>query len=238
MVGEQIRSGRSTRRRRPVDGDGGATTAGEPTTRSSWSGADRSRRRSPPRGAEHVRTVDELPPQGAAGRARRRDRRGARRATRATWSASAVKGRRDRRRPSSRTPSASLAAARAVGARHVVAISSAVVHGAWPDRPVIHDADPLAARRRGGPRRASSATCWRSRRCWSAARRRQGSARSRCCVRPRWSGAGDRHVRDAALRGAAPADRARRDPAVAVRARRGPRVRRAVRRGAPARRAS
>lgn len=36
-----------------------------------------------------------------------------------------------------------LGAARAVGARHVVAIGSAVVHGAWADRPVIHDADPL-----------------------------------------------------------------------------------------------
>ncbi|WP_307802368.1 NAD-dependent epimerase/dehydratase family protein [Cellulomonas fengjieae] len=36
-----------------------------------------------------------------------------------------------------------LAAARAVGTRHVVAIGSAVVHGAWPDRPVIHDDDPL-----------------------------------------------------------------------------------------------
>jgi nucleoside-diphosphate-sugar epimerase len=36
-----------------------------------------------------------------------------------------------------------LGAARSVGARHVVAISSAVVYGAWVDRPVVHDADPL-----------------------------------------------------------------------------------------------
>ncbi|MDC7123085.1 NAD-dependent epimerase/dehydratase family protein [Cellulomonas fimi] len=36
-----------------------------------------------------------------------------------------------------------LAAARAVGVRHVVVVSSAVVHGAWPDRPVVHDDDPL-----------------------------------------------------------------------------------------------
>ena len=38
-----------------------------------------------------------------------------------------------------------LAAARAVGVRHLVAISSAAVHGAWPDRAEIHDADPVAA---------------------------------------------------------------------------------------------
>ncbi|WP_426592887.1 NAD-dependent epimerase/dehydratase family protein [Cellulomonas sp. McL0617] len=38
-----------------------------------------------------------------------------------------------------------LAAARAVGVRHLVAISSAAVHGAWPDRPQIHDDDAVAA---------------------------------------------------------------------------------------------
>ncbi|MFC0714363.1 NAD-dependent epimerase/dehydratase family protein [Cellulomonas biazotea] len=36
-----------------------------------------------------------------------------------------------------------LAAARAVGVRHVVVVGSAVVHGAAPDRPVVHDRDPL-----------------------------------------------------------------------------------------------
>jgi UDP-glucose 4-epimerase len=36
-----------------------------------------------------------------------------------------------------------LAAAAAVGARHVVAVTSAVVHGAWADRPLIHDDEPL-----------------------------------------------------------------------------------------------
>ena len=36
-----------------------------------------------------------------------------------------------------------LAAAREVRADHVVVISSALVHGAWAGRPVIHDGDPL-----------------------------------------------------------------------------------------------
>jgi UDP-glucose 4-epimerase len=36
-----------------------------------------------------------------------------------------------------------LAAARAVGVRHVVVVTSAVVHGASPDRPTIHDDEPL-----------------------------------------------------------------------------------------------
>ncbi|MEZ0448491.1 NAD-dependent epimerase/dehydratase family protein, partial [Cellulomonas sp. ICMP 17802] len=57
--------------------------------------------------------------------------------------ASAVKGRREREAAIVAHTQRGLAAARAVGARHVVAISSAVVHGAWPDRPVVHDADPL-----------------------------------------------------------------------------------------------
>jgi UDP-glucose 4-epimerase len=41
-----------------------------------------------------------------------------------------------------------LAAARAVGARHVVVVTSAIVHGASPDRPTIHDDDPVLTGRR------------------------------------------------------------------------------------------
>ncbi|MGY4643244.1 NAD-dependent epimerase/dehydratase family protein [Cellulomonas sp. URHB0016] len=40
-----------------------------------------------------------------------------------------------------------LSAARAAKVRHVVVVTSAVVYGAWPDRPVVHDGDPL---HRGG----------------------------------------------------------------------------------------
>ncbi|GIG19304.1 hypothetical protein Cch01nite_00280 [Cellulomonas chitinilytica] len=36
-----------------------------------------------------------------------------------------------------------LAAARAAKVRHVVVVTSAVVHGAWPDRPVVRDGDPV-----------------------------------------------------------------------------------------------
>lgn len=36
-----------------------------------------------------------------------------------------------------------LAAARATGVRHVVAVTSAVVHGAWAGRPTIHDDEPV-----------------------------------------------------------------------------------------------
>ncbi|MBO9554326.1 NAD-dependent epimerase/dehydratase family protein [Cellulomonas sp.] len=36
-----------------------------------------------------------------------------------------------------------LAAARAAKVRHVVVVTSAVVHGAWPERPVVRDGDPL-----------------------------------------------------------------------------------------------
>lgn len=38
-----------------------------------------------------------------------------------------------------------LAAARAAGVRHVVVVTSAMVHGAWPDRPVVRDDEPLLA---------------------------------------------------------------------------------------------
>jgi UDP-glucose 4-epimerase len=36
-----------------------------------------------------------------------------------------------------------LSAARDAGVQHVVVVTSAMVHGAWPDRPVIHDGDDL-----------------------------------------------------------------------------------------------
>ncbi|KQR16799.1 nucleoside-diphosphate sugar epimerase [Cellulomonas sp. Leaf334] len=56
---------------------------------------------------------------------------------------SPVNGRRERETAVVAHTQRVLGAARAVGARHVVSIGSAVVHGAWADRPVIHDADAL-----------------------------------------------------------------------------------------------
>lgn len=56
---------------------------------------------------------------------------------------SAAKGRREREAEIVAHTQRCLAAAKAVGARHVVVITSAVVYGAWPDRPLVHDADPL-----------------------------------------------------------------------------------------------
>lgn len=50
---------------------------------------------------------------------------------------------RDRRSAAVAVAQHTLAAARAIGVRHVVVVTSAVVHGAWPDRPVVHDDDPL-----------------------------------------------------------------------------------------------
>lgn len=50
---------------------------------------------------------------------------------------------RDRQATAVATAQHTLAAARAAGTRHVVVVTSAVVHGAWPDRPVVHDHDPL-----------------------------------------------------------------------------------------------
>ncbi len=57
--------------------------------------------------------------------------------------AAVVKGRREREAAVVAHTQRVLGAARAVGARHVVAVGSAVVHGAWTDRPQINDADPL-----------------------------------------------------------------------------------------------
>ncbi len=44
-----------------------------------------------------------------------------------------------------------LAAAREVGAAHVVVVTSAIVHGAHPDRPVLHDDEPVLAGARAVP---------------------------------------------------------------------------------------
>lgn len=43
------------------------------------------------------------------------------------------------------------AAAREVGAAHVVVVTSAIVHGARPDRPVVHDDEPLLSGARAVP---------------------------------------------------------------------------------------
>lgn len=137
MVGGQIRSGRSTRRDasstgsadEPVDevvvvGRGPIASA----VASAW--------------GERVRTVDEVPAEDPHDAlvgadvvvlvAHPGDLVG-----------SPVKGRREREAAVVAHTQRVLGAARAVGARHVVAIGSAVVHGAWADRPVIHDADAL-----------------------------------------------------------------------------------------------
>ena len=231
MVAGQIRSGRSARR-------GGRSGAGRrvgPDERADddvvvvGRGPIASARRAPAWGG-HVRTLDELPeddPQdalaGADGRGARRARRGPRRARRSRAAASgeaAIVAHTQR----------VLGAARAVGARHVVAIG--VRRGARRlGRP---SGDP---RRRPAAPRATTppVTDWSvtSLAAEAVLRARRGAAgrRSITVLRPAAVvGAGRRHVRHAALRGAAPAHRAGRRPAVAVRARRRPRRRR---RGSP-----
>lgn len=138
-MGEQVRSGRSPRR-------GVATTADDdaavvvvvgrgPVARglaTGWQG---------PRST--VRTVDELPPQGA------RDLlAGATVVVLVGHPGDMVgagsRGASERQKAVVAHTQRTLAAARAVGARHLVAISSAAVHGAWPDRPEIRDADAAA----------------------------------------------------------------------------------------------
>jgi UDP-glucose 4-epimerase len=131
MVGEQIRSGRTARRVEPTPADDVVVVGRGPIAAAvgaAWGG--------------HVRAIDEIPDtnpeQALAG------------ATVVVLVAhpgdlvaSAIKGRREREAAIVAHTQHGLAAARAVGARHVVAISSAVVYGAWSDRPVIQDADPL-----------------------------------------------------------------------------------------------
>ena len=141
MVGEQIRSGRSTRRGSPSTSPADAVRAAEPddvvvvgrgpiatAVAAAW--------------GEGVRTIDEVPadtPHDALVGA-----------TVVVLVAhpgdlvgSSVKGRREHEAAVVAHTQRVVGAARAVGARHVVAIGSAVVHGAWADRPVIHDTDPL-----------------------------------------------------------------------------------------------
>jgi len=131
MVGEQIRSGRSTRPE-PAEGADEVVVVGQgpiaAAVAAAWGG--------------HVRTVDEVPAESPADVlagatvvvlvAHPGDLVG-----------TAVKARREREAAIVAHTQRGLAAARAVGARHVVAVSSALVYGAWPDRPVIRDADPL-----------------------------------------------------------------------------------------------
>lgn len=143
MVGEQIRSGRSTRR-------GGGLTAGsadaahvvEPVDEVVVVGRGPVASAIAAAWGEQVRTIDELPaenPQDALA--------GAEVVVLVAHPgdlvASPVRGSREREAAVVAHTQRVLGAARAVGARHVVAIGSAVVHGAWADRPVIHDADPL-----------------------------------------------------------------------------------------------
>ncbi|WP_456824889.1 NAD-dependent epimerase/dehydratase family protein [Cellulomonas sp. P5_E12] len=131
MVGEQIRSGRSRRPTAPKRADDVVVVGRGPIAAAlaaAWGG--------------QVRSVEEVPAENPADVL-----------TGATvvvlvahpgdLVASAVKGRREREAAIVAHTQHALAAARAVGARHVVAISSAVVYGAWPDRPVVQDADPL-----------------------------------------------------------------------------------------------
>lgn len=138
-MGEQIRSGRSTRR-----SDGLSTTASADERADAVVVVGRGPIASAVAAAwgEQVRTIDEVPtddPQDALVGAdvvvlvaHPGDLVG-----------SPVKGRREREAAVVAHTQRVLGAARAVGARHVVAIGSAVVHGAWADRPVIHDADAL-----------------------------------------------------------------------------------------------
>ncbi|MDQ0373120.1 nucleoside-diphosphate-sugar epimerase [Cellulomonas humilata] len=141
-MGEQIRSGRSTRRDGPSTATADAAPAGEPADEVVVVGRGPIASAVAAAWGEHVRTVDELPaesPQDAIA--------GATVVVLVAHPgdlvASPVKGRRERETAVVAHTQRVLGAARAVGARHVVAIGSAVVHGAWADRPVIHDVDPL-----------------------------------------------------------------------------------------------
>ncbi|WP_231384212.1 NAD(P)H-binding protein [Cellulomonas sp. URHD0024] len=91
-----------------------------------------------------VRTVDELPPQGAQDVLAGADvvvlvgHTG-------DMVPTGTRGARERQKAIVAHTQRTLSAARAVGARQLVAISSATVHGAWPDRPRILDGDAVAA---------------------------------------------------------------------------------------------
>jgi len=139
-VKDQVRSGRS-QQRGPANASGDGTRADDevvvvgrgPVARAvaaGWPGV--------------VRTVDELPVHGS-----RLELVGASVVVLVGHSGDQVdvgtRGQTDRQAEIVAHTQRTLAAARAVGVRHVVAISSAVVHGAWPDRPEIRDADPVAA---------------------------------------------------------------------------------------------
>ena len=143
MVGEQIRSGRSTRRGDDLStGQADAARADEPADDVIVVGRGPIASAVAAAWGEHVRTVDELPvdsPQDALV--------GATVVVLVAHAGDLVgspaKSRREREAAVVAHTQRVVGAARAVGARHVVAIGSAVVHGAWADRPVIHDADPL-----------------------------------------------------------------------------------------------
>lgn len=125
MVGEQIRSGRSTADDDVVVVGRGPIAA---AVAAAWGG--------------NVRSIDEVPDQSPADALA-----GASVVVLVAHPgdlvASALKGRREREAAIVAHTQRGMAAARAVGARHVVAITSAIVYGAWPDRPVIRDGDPL-----------------------------------------------------------------------------------------------
>ena len=136
MVGEQIRSGRSTRRegapREQDHADDLVVVVGRGPVASAVSAAW---------GAQ-VRTVDEVPadaPEEALA--------GADVVVLVTYSGelapAVVRDRREREASVVAHTQRVVGAARAVGARHVVAITSALVYGAWADRPVVHDTDPV-----------------------------------------------------------------------------------------------
>jgi nucleoside-diphosphate-sugar epimerase len=136
MVGEQIRSGRSRRRDVAPRGQGedhdDVVVVGRGPVASAvaaaWGG--------------HVRTIEEVPadsPQDALA--------GAAVVLLVTYSGdllpTVTRDRREREAAVVAHTQRVLGAARAVGVRHVVAIGSALVYGAWADRPVVRDADPL-----------------------------------------------------------------------------------------------
>ena len=101
-----------------------------------------------------MRTLDALPEREPGGRRstgapRPRGRRAPRRPRRARRRRAARAGGRAIVAQTQRT----LSAARAAGVAHVVVVTSAVVHGAWLDRPVIHDGDDLHRPDEADPRR-------------------------------------------------------------------------------------
>ncbi len=137
MVREQIRSGRSVRRggaaAEPAAADDVVVVGRGPLASAlaaAWSG--------------HVRSVEEVPAERPQDSLAGADVVVLVPAP-ADLIASDVKNRREREAAVVAHTQRVLGAARAVGARHVVVVGSAVVHGAWPDRPVVHDADPLPA---------------------------------------------------------------------------------------------